>query len=220
MNCRAFHDLLQQSLDGTVRDDGAYEAHRRSCPDCAGLQAASLKLLEGVRQMTRPVPPAGLEERITARLLRRQKRFFRGRRVAIPLAIAACLLIAIGARLLWPTPPPVSGPAVDGGGVVKNDNQPPDSAPGGLRESVTEAGEAVFALTGRAADEAVDSTRWLLPRVNPVAPPQPPQLPVAPLQEAGVGVRDGLAPVADSARRAVGVFLRELPVDFSDGRGL
>jgi hypothetical protein len=220
MNCRAFHELLQRRLDGTPVADSAYETHRRGCAECAGLHAAALKLLEGLRLVTPPAPPAGLEDRLTAALLRRQRRFFRGRRVAIPLAIAACLLIAIGARLFWGKTSLAPGPTT-GDGIVKKDT-PPVSEPRGLLESVTEAGEAVVALTGRAADDAVDSTRWLLPRVKPpvVAPPPTPALPVGSLEAAGAGVRDGLAPVAHSARRAVDRFFRELPVDFSDGRGL
>jgi hypothetical protein len=222
MNCRAFHDQLQRRLDGAPLDDGAYEVHRRDCTHCASLHAASVKLLQGFRLLTPPAPPGELAGRITAALLRRRRRLFRGRRVAIPLAVAACLLLAIGARLYWRTTQPTTVPP-SSDSVVQVEKPPAEEDRKGLRESVSEASDAVVALTGRAADEAVDSTSWLLPRLTPpvVSPPQPaPTRSVETLQEAGEGVREGLAPVADSARRAVHRLLHELPLDFGDGRGL
>ena len=71
------------------------------------------------------------------------------------------------------------------------------------------------ALTNHTAGETVESTRWLVPKVSA------PELPkvdlesiepaTGPLREAGEGVSAGLEPVTNSARRAFGLFLRELP---------
>ena len=72
------------------------------------------------------------------------------------------------------------------------------------------------ALTTRTADETVAKTKGLLPVVtdpipDKIDPETPTDRPARSLSETGEGVTAGLAPVADSARRAVGLFLRELP---------
>ena len=79
-----------------------------------------------------------------------------------------------------------------------------------------EAGSAVASLTSRTADETVAKTKGLIPViVDPsignfdLPPPLDP--PAQDAAQAGEGVSSGLEPVADSARRAVGLFLRELP---------
>lgn len=84
-----------------------------------------------------------------------------------------------------------------------------------LRESAAELGEVFANLTSHTADETVGQTRdWVsnvprpgLPRVELTSMNASP----FPLREAGQGVSEGLEPVTNSARRAVGLFLRELP---------
>jgi hypothetical protein len=94
--------------------------------------------------------------------------------------------------------------------------QPEEPAP--LRGSVAEAGTAMAALTSRTASETVDQTRSLLPLLPTStvevlsAGPAPLEPPLEPLREASAGVSAGLAPVAESARRAVGLFFRDLPM--------
>jgi hypothetical protein len=91
-----------------------------------------------------------------------------------------------------------------------------------LRNAVAEAGEAVASLTSRTADEAVGQTRLLLP----FKPGQsladldlaPPEAPAKPLREAGENFTAGLGPVASSARRAVDLFLRDIPPVGAQGR--
>jgi hypothetical protein len=78
-----------------------------------------------------------------------------------------------------------------------------------LKQEFTEAGEAVAALTRRAAVDAVDAGRQLVPAVPP------PQWlatlePTRSFDEAGIGLADGFEPVATSARRAARLFWREL----------
>jgi hypothetical protein len=173
-----------------------------------------------------PVPPPDLADRIVDRVLRKRLwRRGRGRRrVAVPLALAACLLVAIAARLFWsttPRPEPASGSVAretrSGDGGTPAAREPVD-----LRESVDEAKKAVVALTARTADEAVDQTRRLLtPGGGPSLPPPPETPPARALREAGEGVSDGLEPVTHSARRAVDLFLRELPpMDLGENKGL
>src|SRR5207302_304859 len=94
----------------------------------------------------------------------------------------------------------------------------PPAAPPSLDESVKDAGAALVALTRRTAHETFGQTRLLLPDVSPPVPRPHPDLwqqtveqPAQSLREAGAGVSTGLGPVADSARRAVDMFLQEIP---------
>jgi hypothetical protein len=79
-----------------------------------------------------------------------------------------------------------------------------------------EAGSAVVVLTQRAADETVGQTRVLFPTDVP-SPSVDPNIQLAlensaqPWREARLGVVAGLEPVTSSARRAVDLFLREIP---------
>ncbi len=210
MNCRDFHQLLQERLDGRDFDPApAFDEHLHACPACAGLHGATGRLAEGLRLLAPPVPPPDLADRIVARVLR--KRLLRPptRRVTVPLTVAACLLIAIAARLYWPhNPTPAGKPGSDS--VVEQKKRPVPE-PMDIRESVDEAKKAVVALTTRTADEAVDRARRLLPSATTPPEPHPTKPPAQALREAGEGVSEGLEPVTNSARRAVDLFLRELP---------
>jgi hypothetical protein len=226
MNCRAYHDLLQARLDGAadLAADGA--EHLRDCPDCRALAAAARRLDEGLRLMAAPAPPPDLAVRIAARVALVHRRARRRVRWGMALALAACVLLALGLRLLWrgmPASPSVEpGPVVTDKGQSRPDSGPPAEAPT-LRQSAAEAGTAVAALTGRTAGETVEKTRALLPRVSgPDIPSAELPLPAGrPLREAGEGVSAGLEPVTTSARRAVDLFLRELPpMDSPAGNGL
>jgi hypothetical protein len=90
------------------------------------------------------------------------------------------------------------------------------TTPPTLRESAAELGQVFAALSNQTADETVGQTRrWVsnvpgpaLPKVD-LTTMEPP---TRPLREAGAGVSEGLEPVTTSARRAVDLFLRELPM--------
>jgi len=146
-------------------------------------------------------------------------------RVAV-LALAASMLIALGVALRWfmPTPTPVQ-PDV----AQKQPETPVVPAPepvAGLQDSVVQAGSALTALTARTAEAAVERTWSLVPRVpvpmvEPMAIQSPVEAPGRPFVEAGHTLSTGLEPVTSSARRAVGLFLRDLsPVDLSEKPGL
>src|SRR5207244_1019716 len=82
--------------------------------------------------------------------------------------------------------------------------------PSSLREGFAEAGGALAALTRRTAEEAAGRGRLLLPDV---AVPDPwPAVAALPLGGARQGLAEGLEPVTTSARRAVSLFLRDLPL--------
>ena len=77
---------------------------------------------------------------------------------------------------------------------------------------------AVVSLTRRTADETIDQTRLLLPvnipQASLSAAPELRQVlepPAQSLREIQESMSVGLEPVATSARRAVGFFLREIP---------
>lgn len=214
MNCELAHDLLQQSLDGTPIESPEWLTHVRHCTECRALAAAARRLQEGLQQWTAPLPPPGLAERIVerVRLDRHRRRRRVRRRWAVGLALAAGLIVALTLRLDWrgapsgiQSPPPES--------VAQN---APDPAPT-LRESAAELSEVFTALGNETANETVDQTRlWVakvpspaLPNVNLTAM----EPPTRPLREAGEGVSEGLEPVTTSARRAVDLFLRELPME-------
>jgi hypothetical protein len=217
MNCRAYHDLLQRRLDGLLIESPELTEHVRSCLDCRALEAATRRLQDGLRLLTLPLPPSGFAARITERVFldRRRARRRTRRRWAVTLALTACLFVALALRLDWRGGQPGSHnsgpkPVED---VVQKEKTPAEMQT--LRQSFTEAGEAVASLTSQTADETVGQTRWLVPKVS-----RPSLLPVdltaiqpptRPLRQAGAGVSTGLEPVTNSARRAVSLFLRELP---------
>jgi hypothetical protein len=125
------------------------------------------------------------------------------------LAAAAAVLVAVGFRFLQPVNEKAE-PSDPGRFIAK---APEKTAPG-FRDSVAEASNAVASLTSRTASETMDQTASLLPLL-----PSPTLEPIStgpasiePLREASAGVSAGLSPVTDSARRAVGLFLRDLPM--------
>jgi hypothetical protein len=207
---------MQQRLDGSPADGPDVERHLADCPGCAAVHAASLRLTDGLRRLGPPRPPLGLNDRIVAAVLEEQRAARkRSRRRAAVLALAACLLIATGALGLYyagvlkfgtGNPPP----------VVQNNPErtEPETPPPSVRGSVSEAGSALATLTTRTADETVGQTRLLVPMVTGPSLDEfdmPPALePTKPYLEAGQGVSVALEPVANSARRAVDLFRRDL----------
>jgi hypothetical protein len=94
-----------------------------------------------------------------------------------------------------------------------------------LRQSMAEAGDAVAALTTRTAEEALEPARHFLPVVAATPPAPKPAVDAGvrksdPLTEVGQTVSAGLEPVTDSARRAFGLFLRDVPAGDGAKSGL
>jgi hypothetical protein len=234
MNCDVAHDLLQQCLDGTPIESPEWLAHLRQCADCRSLTAAGRRLQDGLHRLTSPSSPPGLAERIAERVLLDRRRARRGarRRLAVSLALAASLILALSFRLDWRVSPSSSevrpleavaknGP--DGTSVLpihtgNRQNVGPTQLPSPtLSESAAEVGEVFTVLRNQTADETLGQTRrWVssvpspaLPKVDLTAMGSP----TRPLLEASEGVSQGLQPVTNSARRAVDLFLRELPME-------
>jgi hypothetical protein len=214
MKCTNYQSWIQSQLDGEQQGDPAdFESHLRACPDCLALDRATQRLRDGLLALTPPCPPPGLADRIAGRVIAERLRA-RRRRVVAWAAVAAGLLVAVGLGLGWSRlfPPKPAHPAVSEGVVAHKEE--PALPPVHLRKSLAEAGSAVASLTGRAADETVGHTRLLIPSMPRPEPGAAVALdkPARSLREAGQGVSEGFEPVTDSARRAVGLFFRELPM--------
>ncbi len=223
MNCRAWQDLLQQQLDGDG-PPGALDRHLHDCADCAAHDGDLRRFASALSRLRSPEPPAGLADRLTARLHRevraRRARAWRRALPLVGLAAAAAVLVVLG---LWSWRPitgkPLPGQPGPGREIVQL--PPRDEPPAPLRDSVSQAGKAVASLGQRTASDTLERTTTLVPLVRDpaldetargslAATPVEPKL--EPLREAADGVSTGLAPVADSARRAVNLFFRDLPM--------
>lgn len=211
-DCTASERVLLDRLDGApVAGLAALKHHLATCAACRQLHAAAGRLEDGLRLLPRPVAPPGLTDRIVAAVLADQnlvsvRRWPQKARRALALAAGLLLMFFLA-----------------GEQRTRNLVLPPAREPGAsgnvsLRASVAEAGSAVVNLTARTADETVGQTRLLVPVVASAPPPldDPMNLgsveaPMKSLYGAGQGVSSGLEPVTKSARRAFGLFLREIP---------
>ncbi|MFO0841162.1 MAG: hypothetical protein U0797_02035 [Gemmataceae bacterium] len=209
MTCRACEELLQLHLDG-VASPGDLERHLYACPTCAVERLVIERLLDGISRLRPPAVPPDVTERLVAAALAesavRPEPAWRRHALAAGFSLAASVVVAITAWAWWPIAPPL--PSISPAVVA--------APPSPLRDSVAEAQLAVAALTSRTASETVETTSRLLPSValDPMEPTAPA---VEPLLAASSGVGAAVAPVADSARRAVGLFLRDLPVARAPG---
>lgn len=237
-SCQALRAWYQQQLDQNqytpphtssllMEVPENFRSHLAKCPQCREYQAGFALLRRGLTLLTPPPPPPHLKQQLVRAVMQRKRgqSQFR-RRLSYGLAAAALVAITFGVQLYWPMPGTEKQPG--GGGLarrlapteVQKPTQPP--SPGRPREtlgdSVAEASSVVASLTNRTADQTVGTTRMFLPEVPSLSasgPVEPGSLPATtpPFREAGQGVSAGLAPVTDSARRALGLFLRDIPMD-------
>jgi hypothetical protein len=212
MNCRECQEWIQRALDGEAfaAEQLVLDAHVAICASCRDLRARSKQLLNGLHALNSPAPPADLPLRIGRAVMAQVRLRLVFRRAALVSAAAASIVAILSASHFWPRGSDKSIVVVP---------QPDSSARSlTLNRSVTVAGEAVLAITRRAADETMDHGRILLPAAFSDAPRAAvPELglllgpPSQSLREIQDNMTAGLEPVTSSARRAVNLFLRELP---------
>lgn len=233
MNCDLCQDLIQQRLDGLEPADPALlEGHLHDCPACRSLHAAAISLQHGLRLLTPQSPPDALTDRVASRLLADYRTRMRWRRGTAWAALAASALLMLSAYLWWRGTVSVPGTPFDPNPLAKElprkgpDELPePLPAPAGVRESMSEVGSAMAQVAARTADATVAESRHFLPLLPaPALPklqlPSPPSAPTQVLREAGEGVSGALAPITDSPRRALDLFLRDLPMNLDEKMGL
>jgi predicted anti-sigma-YlaC factor YlaD len=216
VNCSEFQNLMQRRLDGDFNLGSAgLDAHLASCASCRRLDAAAHRLETALGLVTPATPPSGLAGRIVTRVLAERRARIRMRYRRGLLAGAAAAAIVIVALFSYSGS---SGPASKPAPIQTADHRPEAQprATASLQASVREAGTALAALVGRTTDEAVEQSRALLPAGLPrQAAFDADSLALDPsvrsLREAGQGLSGGLEPVTASARRAVDLFLREMP---------
>ena len=94
MNCETFRERAFDYLQGILRGDAAFEAHRASCADCAGRLAGIRENERILAAVKAPTAPPDLWPRIAAAVGRDRVAPFRGLKVASIVAAAAALLLA------------------------------------------------------------------------------------------------------------------------------
>lgn len=214
MTCDDCRRHLQARLDGESAAEDDLRAHLASCADCRALGTAAHRLRVGLLATAVPTPPAGLADRIVAGVLADHRRRRRRRALVVAaagLAVAASVVLALVLKdRLAPSP----------SGFVQNDPGPPANPPAApppsLNENMEQATSAVASLARRTADETMSNGQLLVPSVPLDMPPEevlgpPLESPAQSLREAGQGVVTGLEPVTTSARRALDMFLRDMP---------
>jgi hypothetical protein len=216
MNCSECQNALERVLDGESFSDADLAAHLHDCSDCRELHAAAARLLNAMRMVPLPPLPPDLSTRITSAVLADRFRI-RRRRIAVVTGLAAAVLLAS-----------LIGPSIwrraDSHGrlppIARVEIAPKPAPAPSFPDAVEDAGRAVLALTREVAAETVGEGRTLfsLPASDardklpqPLREPLDP--PVQSFRSIQEGVSAGLEPVTTSARRAVDLFLRELPIN-------
>ena len=101
MNCEQVQSVLGRFHDGELdqAERAAVEIHLGNCPNCAGELAAIAELAEVARSVQLPEPPKDLWGEIAHRL-ERERHWHVRRRLPLTAALAAAVLLAIGAGWL------------------------------------------------------------------------------------------------------------------------
>ena len=186
--------MVNAVLDGDALASELATGHPLTCRDCRELAAAArLLAAAGPRLQALPPVPADLTPRLVKAMTRR-------RRVWLP-ALAACLAVATGVWLSRPI-----GPA--GPDIAK---QNPSGTAGPTKTTppprIADQWAAVTSVARSASEKATAPTRLLTSPGLTFAAARPAGDPLASL---GSATKSAAAPVADSTRRAVGLFLRDL----------
>ncbi len=213
MTCEEYRDLLNRHLDGDPVAD-AMGDHPRQCPDCAALHRCADRFKQALGQLKPSTPPHYLTNFIVLDLRddKRQRLALRLRGIASVLAAATLLIVGIP-TVFWPKPrnepQAVVQPSVPQEEPARTEKPPT------LRDTVNQAGQTFGQLTSRTADETVGQTRsfWatLTPPLNEWDRPGRLEPDTRFLQETGHSAVVALEPMANSAVRAFGRLIHDLP---------
>jgi len=134
MSCEHRHDEINQLIDGSL-DPAArrdLEGHLRACDACAETADDLRRVRALAGSLERLAPPAAAWDRIARQTVAppqgRLLWMTRARRVVMPLATAACLVLAIGLVYLWKRPAPTAGGTAQPPTVVEAPEVPPATA--------------------------------------------------------------------------------------------
>ena len=216
-DCAESRAALQRRLDGdTNPESDTVRRHREQCSDCRAYADAASMLLAGLTTLPKADAPAAFADRVVTRALTEPYRPWFKRRLtwAGVFALAASVLIAVLAIVRETRTVDFSGAMVS---IVPPRVEPPPVVPDKpvpLRDSLQEAGSAVSALTRKATIDGfgLKLPKWPMPKTK-VDPPVNVDPGLASLQEVRHNAALCIAPITDSAKRAFGVFWRELGPD-------
>lgn len=223
MNCPEIETYVHKLLDGeTFTKPEALSHHLNECPACFELWQASRLLQRGLPQLMTPQPSALLSARIVKKVRHQQQRQRTFRRTMVAAVAAVILLIVapVSYHFVRPTPNSQANRPVAAVDDLANDIAVSEEP---LRFRMKDARYAMASLTNQFASQTREQAENLLnltgtpnlsnldPLPEDVSMNEPLDPAAQSLQNAGKSVSTGFQTVANSARRAVSYFSREIP---------
>lgn len=103
MSCTEYREAIGALVDGTIEltDRRALERHLEACPACTALVDDLLVLKRAAKALPALAPPDAVRPRIEQAVIHRDRPFRLPRRVLVPLAAAALLVVATLAGVAW-----------------------------------------------------------------------------------------------------------------------
>jgi hypothetical protein len=204
--CAAAHAALQRRLDGEAfNEPEEVRLHGATCAVCRSYEEAARKLQAGLKLLEPESPPADFAQKVMAHGIaapaRPSRRFWW--RAGAVVALAASVLLAIYWIQDGHGQPVQPAPET----IVQRQEAP--QQPQRLDASLDEAGDAVAALTRKAAPPPLD-LHWPSLQLPSDAPLQQLEPAVASIQSVGQGAVFSVSPITSSAKRAADLFWREL----------
>lgn len=222
MKCNDIENLIQDRLDGIQTETSQpIEEHLQHCSACRDLLRAVSVLETGLAAMPAPILPSTLAANVATVVLSERRHVQRQRRRwAGILAVAAGLLLIFGIDALLPE----NSGTNEGGGArlasVKESVEPEPT----LEEQANEVQIAVLEQARRKAEETVDLTSKLIPKIQMALPEELRFPDISPqaqgLKRASAKVTDGFEPVTKSAVRAWNLIRRDIATFGKDQSGL
>ncbi len=195
-DCDLFAEIVQSVFDGERPATALDAAHAVHCEACRELADSAKALALGIDALARAIPPRDFSADVVPVVLAERRRGRFVRRSTIAAALAASVVAAV---VMLPKFP-------DGRAVAVREPAPAPAKPPAVEESLREAGTAFVSLTKRTAVETLAPARSLLagielPDTAPAVVPPAPESPAA---------SSPIAPITNTARRAINLFIRDV----------